>query len=675
MVLPDTNNLLPSTTAWVVNLLWFTSLTLTLTVSLLVLFSKQWIRAYQTDAAGPRHNYVRHRQYKLNGIKNWHLPAILNTLPQIVLVALVMFLVGLVILLKTLDKHTFLVCLIIVLSLILFSIIAPVLPAIYPDCPFRTMNPGGKQIFDELWTWYYRWRGLTLPPNHQIGSEARHHTQLDADALEWLLLHSTDQKTIDMALKGISAIGADIIFKHLQNDTIAELLLSRIQRLSLGELSLEDAQNITHYLQGVYLVLLNGHPFTDVWVTAYSNSFGKELRDVLTKLSDLQGGNVWDTCGVSGLFSMRSIQDCNWVMEEIYTDSERSISNTTLWLAMTRLYALHIQADSSEMQDHATMRVLLKYLCNRLYNKELASFSNDRLVKLGILIIHMLAFGRSDWHKRQYAHLDSIFFQDLFPQSLVRVFSHNNYFGLKHPASNQLWDLMQQYMEQYKLAMLLAYHELSSNERHTFFRSLDSLHVGIRDPEIWQGLVGFLCLTLDTGETPPDTASELVVQYLMRCNLETSRSYAKYDVLRNMSTHVSHCKYLLASRAWSKLVKDSKTVSLAMSLIQTTLFTLIHHIPPWSHLWEDIDAVQLFNNLNHYLHHVEDAAPEIPVRQNIVMEWLAILNALSWRHKSDIINSQVLQVILDLPGTDDLEDTRDFGIIKLLNLLNKSLKI
>jgi len=119
-----------------------------------------------------------------------------------------------------------------------------------------------------------------LPPNHQIESEGRHHTQLDADALEWLLLHSTDQKTIDMALKGISAIGAGVIFKHLQNDTIAELLLSRIQRLSLSELSIEDAQSITHYLQGVYLVLLNGHPFTDVWVTAYSNSFGRELRDV-----------------------------------------------------------------------------------------------------------------------------------------------------------------------------------------------------------------------------------------------------------------------------------------------------------------------------------------------------------------------------------------------------------
>ncbi|EKM58683.1 uncharacterized protein PHACADRAFT_52647, partial [Phanerochaete carnosa HHB-10118-sp] len=95
----------PSASARWINVLLFTSLVLSLAAALFGILAKQWIREYMlwnSPLATPREN-VMVRQMRFEDWESWNVDATIATVPALLEIAMVLFLIGMVILLWTLD--------------------------------------------------------------------------------------------------------------------------------------------------------------------------------------------------------------------------------------------------------------------------------------------------------------------------------------------------------------------------------------------------------------------------------------------------------------------------------------------------------------------------------------------------------------------------------------------
>lgn len=121
-----------------INAFWFSSLVCSLISALLGILVKQWLREYlQFGLTSPR-DLVRMRQFRFVGLVSWRVPDIVATLPLLLQIALVLFLVGLLDLLWTL--HTIIASVttvIVALSLTLISVTVFV-PFFSPNCPYKS---------------------------------------------------------------------------------------------------------------------------------------------------------------------------------------------------------------------------------------------------------------------------------------------------------------------------------------------------------------------------------------------------------------------------------------------------------------------------------------------------------------------------------------------------------
>ncbi|KAJ3976650.1 hypothetical protein EV361DRAFT_816327, partial [Lentinula raphanica] len=85
-----------------VNGLWFTSLTIALSVALFAVLAKQWLRQYMSIVTGTPRERTFIRQFRFDGLKVWKVQAIIGTLPVLLHLSLVLFLIGLVVFLAPL---------------------------------------------------------------------------------------------------------------------------------------------------------------------------------------------------------------------------------------------------------------------------------------------------------------------------------------------------------------------------------------------------------------------------------------------------------------------------------------------------------------------------------------------------------------------------------------------
>ena len=86
-----------------INVVWFLSLTISLTIVLVGILCLQWLREFQRDANLPHKDAVALRQMRYDGLKKWHVPGILSTLPLLLQLSLVLFFIGLLDLLWSLN--------------------------------------------------------------------------------------------------------------------------------------------------------------------------------------------------------------------------------------------------------------------------------------------------------------------------------------------------------------------------------------------------------------------------------------------------------------------------------------------------------------------------------------------------------------------------------------------
>ncbi|KAJ7832880.1 hypothetical protein B0H14DRAFT_3871834 [Mycena olivaceomarginata] len=88
-----------------VNGLWFTSLTLSLTMALLAVLAKQWLRQYSSFIAGSARERALIRQFRYACFNKWGVQFIIGFLPVILHLSLGLFMAGLVVFLSVLN-HT-----------------------------------------------------------------------------------------------------------------------------------------------------------------------------------------------------------------------------------------------------------------------------------------------------------------------------------------------------------------------------------------------------------------------------------------------------------------------------------------------------------------------------------------------------------------------------------------
>ncbi|KAG8796897.1 hypothetical protein FRC16_009398 [Serendipita sp. 398] len=130
----------PRTWTVKVNALFFTSLGCTLIVSLVSVLCLQWIRDFDKGLASitnPADRALK-RQFRLEGIKKWHLPTMIGILPTLLVIALILFMAGMVIWLRGISLTVTVICCTILILGGGFYVITGLCAAIFPSAPFNS---------------------------------------------------------------------------------------------------------------------------------------------------------------------------------------------------------------------------------------------------------------------------------------------------------------------------------------------------------------------------------------------------------------------------------------------------------------------------------------------------------------------------------------------------------
>jgi hypothetical protein len=129
----------PSTTIVTVNALWFCGLILSLFAALLGILAKQWLHVYGnwSERDQPRNSVILRYVYQ-EGFLRWHVPEIIGLLPVLLQIALLLFAVGLVAYMWTLNPTIASILSALVAMMILVVIVTIVLPFFSEDCPYKS---------------------------------------------------------------------------------------------------------------------------------------------------------------------------------------------------------------------------------------------------------------------------------------------------------------------------------------------------------------------------------------------------------------------------------------------------------------------------------------------------------------------------------------------------------
>ncbi|SJL11097.1 uncharacterized protein ARMOST_14500 [Armillaria ostoyae] len=215
----------PTTSDALVNGLWFTSLSFSLTTALFAVLTKQWIHQYMSVPSGTPRDRCRVRQFRYMGLQQWRVGFIIGLLPVLMSASLCIFLVGLVVFLVPLQVSIASVVGSITFISFAAYFITNFLPIIYPSCPYKT--PLSQYIFP-LYTYIahndfftsispisrYLSQSSPVSDNPPIRAlrEAEHaaveHSadEIEANALSWLFCMSSNPSVQSIVVEAVSAL-------------------------------------------------------------------------------------------------------------------------------------------------------------------------------------------------------------------------------------------------------------------------------------------------------------------------------------------------------------------------------------------------------------------------------------------------------------------------------------
>lgn len=135
-----------------VNVYWFSSLIISLSTALLAILAKQWVNYLLAGLSPVPSTQGRHRQYRMDGLHKWNLPAVLSFLPLLLHIALLLFFTGLVDFVWALNRTIGVVAAVLVITTFLAYASTNLLSYIYPECPFKTSVTVYIAIGHDLYT-------------------------------------------------------------------------------------------------------------------------------------------------------------------------------------------------------------------------------------------------------------------------------------------------------------------------------------------------------------------------------------------------------------------------------------------------------------------------------------------------------------------------------------------
>lgn len=122
-----------------INTMWITSLSLGLMAALLAVLVKQWLLHYNQFIVGSARDRMLLRQFRLNGLTRWRVPAIIGILPYFLHIALLIFFAGLCLFARALHSGLFVLVLALTIITTTVFILSHVVAIVFPSCPYR--NP------------------------------------------------------------------------------------------------------------------------------------------------------------------------------------------------------------------------------------------------------------------------------------------------------------------------------------------------------------------------------------------------------------------------------------------------------------------------------------------------------------------------------------------------------
>ncbi|KAF8675638.1 hypothetical protein RHS04_06653 [Rhizoctonia solani] len=134
----DQSEFLPSSAAIQVNILWFTSLSLSVAVALIAIVAKDWCYQFMATRTGPALVQGRRRQLRWEGIEQWRMREILNVLPLMMHAALLLFAIGLSLYLWDINPRVALPVVVTTVAVGVFYFVTLLLPLFFRYCPFTT---------------------------------------------------------------------------------------------------------------------------------------------------------------------------------------------------------------------------------------------------------------------------------------------------------------------------------------------------------------------------------------------------------------------------------------------------------------------------------------------------------------------------------------------------------
>ncbi|CAE6402463.1 unnamed protein product, partial [Rhizoctonia solani] len=134
----DQSEFSPSSAAIQVNILWFTSLSLSVAVALIAIVAKDWCYQFMATRTGPALVQGRRRQLRWEGIEQWRMREILNVLPLMMHAALLLFAIGLSLYLWDINPRVALPVVVTTVAVGVFYFVTLLLPLFFRYCPFTT---------------------------------------------------------------------------------------------------------------------------------------------------------------------------------------------------------------------------------------------------------------------------------------------------------------------------------------------------------------------------------------------------------------------------------------------------------------------------------------------------------------------------------------------------------
>jgi hypothetical protein len=188
----------PPMSARLVNGMWFTSLALSLSTALVAMLSKEWLTAYLSSRPRPAHAHALLRQSRLEGLDRWWALHIIALLPSLLHLSLLLFSVGLVIYLWTLDAAVAGVIAEVIGITVLFYVGTAVLGAIYDFCPYVTQISGYISIVAAKY--------LASSHASQDNNSGSYTTAGDLHALLWLSTNARDPAVVDCSYQALAGL-------------------------------------------------------------------------------------------------------------------------------------------------------------------------------------------------------------------------------------------------------------------------------------------------------------------------------------------------------------------------------------------------------------------------------------------------------------------------------------